>query len=168
MKDATACSPRRAASLLRSGAAQFCCRPDPTGRRVARFGYNGPMSSVKPRDIFLAKITRREAPRAATGSATSIVTMDLMDRVGAWFPQAHLDARQMADLAAAGHTLLGFDNVMPLFGGGRQEISLSFSSLLCSPASFREKMFSGRSPWLAADWCFPDKSRPGSPPRRQR
>lgn len=82
------------------------------------------MSSIKPRDVFLSKITGREAPRAATGSATSIVTMDLMDRVGAWFPQAHLDARQMAALAAAGYTELGFDNVMPLFGVWHESAAL--------------------------------------------
>jgi [methyl-Co(III) methanol-specific corrinoid protein]:coenzyme M methyltransferase len=38
-----------------------------------------------------------------------------MDRVGAFFPEAHLDAEKMAALAMAGHTELGFDVVMPLF-----------------------------------------------------
>lgn len=68
-----------------------------------------------PREIFLRALCRQPVPRPATGSATSVVTCDLMDAVGVHFPQAHLDAQQMADLAAAGHTLLGFDNVMPLF-----------------------------------------------------
>jgi [methyl-Co(III) methanol-specific corrinoid protein]:coenzyme M methyltransferase len=44
-----------------------------------------------------------------------VVTTDLMDRVGVHFPEAHLDPERMAVLAAAGHTVLGFDNVMPLF-----------------------------------------------------
>jgi len=79
---------------------------------------------MKPRDIFLSQITRAPAPRPATGSATSIVTVDLMDRVGAWFPEAHLDAEQMAALAAAGHTELGFDNVMPLFGVWHESAAL--------------------------------------------
>ncbi len=69
----------------------------------------------RPRDIFLNALRRRKTPRPATGSATSIVTADLMTDVGIHFPDAHLDARKMADLAAAGHTALGFDNVMPLF-----------------------------------------------------
>jgi uroporphyrinogen-III decarboxylase len=71
---------------------------------------------MKPRDVFLAKITRQKAPRPAIGSATSIVTMDLMDEVGASFPGAHRDVEKMVTLAAAGYTHLGYDNVMPLFG----------------------------------------------------
>ena len=39
---------------------------------------------MKPRDIFLAKLRRGAAPRPGIGSATSIVTSDLMDKVGAW------------------------------------------------------------------------------------
>jgi [methyl-Co(III) methanol-specific corrinoid protein]:coenzyme M methyltransferase len=38
-----------------------------------------------------------------------------MDKAGVFFPEAHLDAKNMAELAASGHTILGFDNVMPLF-----------------------------------------------------
>lgn len=49
------------------------------------------------------------------GSATSIVTTNLMDTVGVFFPEAHLDAAAMADLAEAGYIVIGFDNVMPLF-----------------------------------------------------
>ena len=70
---------------------------------------------VKPRDIFLAKLHRGAASRAATGSATSMVTADLMDKIGVFFPEAHTDGVKMAALAAAGFTELGFDNVMPLF-----------------------------------------------------
>jgi MtaA/CmuA family methyltransferase len=67
------------------------------------------------REIFLAKLHRQPGPRAATGSATSVITTDLMKEVGVWFPDAHLEAGAMATLAAASHTVLGFDNVMPLF-----------------------------------------------------
>jgi len=70
---------------------------------------------MKPRDIFLAGITGGSVPCPATGSATSIVTTDLMDQVGAWFPEGHLEPEPMAALAAAGYTQLGFENVMPLF-----------------------------------------------------
>lgn len=79
---------------------------------------------MTPRDVFLAKIRRRTAPRIATGSATSIVTADLMDRAGAAFPEAHLDPETMARLAAAGHTILGFDNVMPLFSVWQESAAL--------------------------------------------
>jgi [methyl-Co(III) methanol-specific corrinoid protein]:coenzyme M methyltransferase len=71
---------------------------------------------MKPRDIFLAALRRQPTPRPAVGSATSIVTLDLMEEAGVFFPEAHLDANKMANLAETGHSLIGFDNVMPLFG----------------------------------------------------
>jgi [methyl-Co(III) methanol-specific corrinoid protein]:coenzyme M methyltransferase len=79
---------------------------------------------MKSRDIFLTKLHRGTAPRAAVGSATSIVTTDLMDKVGVTFPDAHLDPGKMALLAAAGHTELGFDNVMPLFSVWHESAAL--------------------------------------------
>jgi len=75
----------------------------------------GKVAAVKSREIFLRAPKRQEVPRPAVGSATSVVTIDLMDATGIAFPEAHLDAAKMAGLAAAGHTLIGFDNVMPLF-----------------------------------------------------
>ncbi|MBN1291599.1 MAG: MtaA/CmuA family methyltransferase [Candidatus Latescibacteria bacterium] len=70
---------------------------------------------MKPKDIFMKSLFREQVPRPATGSATSVVTVDLMDKAGFFFPEAHLDAEKMAGLAAAGYTEIGFDNVMPLF-----------------------------------------------------
>lgn len=49
------------------------------------------------------------------GTGTSIACQDLMNLTGAQFPDAHLDAEKMAALAMTGHTVLGFDVVMPLF-----------------------------------------------------
>ncbi|UCF97538.1 MAG: hypothetical protein JSV89_20550 [Spirochaetaceae bacterium] len=79
---------------------------------------------MKPREIFLRALKRQEVPRPAVGSATSIVTMDLMDATGVSFPEAHLDAARMAELAAAGHTIIGFDNVMPLFSVWHESAAL--------------------------------------------
>ena len=79
---------------------------------------------MTPREIFLHSLKRLPTPRVAVGSATSIVTTDLMQRVGAFFPEAHVDAQQMAALAQAGHTVLGFDNVMPLFSVWHESASL--------------------------------------------
>ena len=79
---------------------------------------------MQPRDIFLAKLARKPAPRVGIGSATSIVTTDLMGEVKVTFPAAHLDAEHMARLAAAGHTVLGFDNVMPLFSVWHESAAL--------------------------------------------
>ncbi|HUV08179.1 MAG TPA: uroporphyrinogen decarboxylase family protein [Spirochaetia bacterium] len=79
---------------------------------------------MKPREIFLGSLLRAPTPRPATGSATSVVTMDLMEKAGIYFPKAHLDAEMMASLAAAGHTEIGFDNVMPLFSVWHESAAL--------------------------------------------
>jgi [methyl-Co(III) methanol-specific corrinoid protein]:coenzyme M methyltransferase len=79
---------------------------------------------MNSREIFLGALYRRPVPRRATGSATSVVTVDLMERAGVFFPEAHRDAEKMASLAAAGHTELGFDNVMPLFSAWQESAAL--------------------------------------------
>ena len=53
-----------------------------------------PATGMKPREIFLASLCRQAVPRLATGSATSVVTTDLMNHAGVWFPEAHLDAKK--------------------------------------------------------------------------
>jgi MtaA/CmuA family methyltransferase len=68
------------------------------------------------RSRFLAALDRTHPARATSyGTGTSIACRELMDCAGAWFPDAHLDAEKMAALAITGHTVLGFDVVMPLF-----------------------------------------------------
>ncbi len=79
---------------------------------------------MKPREIFLAAVHRQSVPRAATGSATSVVTTDLMDHARVWFPEAHLNASKMAALAETALTVLGFDNIMPLFSVWHESAAL--------------------------------------------
>jgi MtaA/CmuA family methyltransferase len=79
---------------------------------------------MKPREIFLASLRRQSVPRAATGSATSVVTTDLMNHAGVWFPEAHLKASQMVALAETAATILGFDNIMPLFSVWHESAAL--------------------------------------------
>jgi len=38
-----------------------------------------------------------------------------MEKLNIYFPEGHLKSGSMAALAAAGHSIMGFDNVMPLF-----------------------------------------------------
>ncbi|MGQ9576043.1 MAG: MtaA/CmuA family methyltransferase [Thermoguttaceae bacterium] len=68
------------------------------------------------RQRFLDALARKDpsGPRVF-GTGTSVACRELMEATGAFFPEAHLDAEKMAALAMAGHTLLGFDVVMPLF-----------------------------------------------------
>jgi MtaA/CmuA family methyltransferase len=70
---------------------------------------------MNPKTIFMRALERKPTPRPATGSATSVVTTDLQEKVDAFFPDAHRDPELMARLAEAGHSVLGFDNIMPLF-----------------------------------------------------
>lgn len=79
---------------------------------------------MKPKEVFLRALRREPVPRHATGSATSIATVDLMKRTNYSFPEAHLDPEIMAGLAEAGHTVLGFDNVMPLFSVCHESASI--------------------------------------------
>lgn len=68
------------------------------------------------RPRFLDAIRRRNtAGPAVFGAGTSVACRELMDQVGAWFPEAHTHPAAMFRLALAGHTVLGFDVVMPLF-----------------------------------------------------
>ncbi len=71
--------------------------------------------SMTPRHRFLSALYGGRVDRPATGSAVSMVTVELMSEVGVCFPDAHLDPEKMAMLAAAGHEILGFDNIMPYF-----------------------------------------------------
>ncbi len=65
---------------------------------------------------FLEAVGRANTSgRLVFGTGTSVVCQELMAQVGVGFPEAHLDPEKMAALAMAGHTVLGFDVVMPLF-----------------------------------------------------
>ncbi|MFC1552434.1 uroporphyrinogen decarboxylase family protein [Candidatus Latescibacterota bacterium] len=79
---------------------------------------------MKQKEIFLRALSRQSVPRPATGSATSIATIDLMNKTGHFFPDVHTDAEKMAGLAGAGYTELGFDNVMPLFSVCHESVAL--------------------------------------------
>lgn len=72
--------------------------------------------------LFLEALKRNGV--TACGSATSVATMDLMDKTGCLFPEAHLDAEKMAGLAETGHTLIDFDCVMPLFSVWHESAAL--------------------------------------------
>jgi [methyl-Co(III) methanol-specific corrinoid protein]:coenzyme M methyltransferase len=70
----------------------------------------------------LAKGPKGVRPPAA--NPTSIVCHGLMDAAGVDFPQAHLDAQAMADLALAGYEIVGFDAVMPEYSVDQEAAAL--------------------------------------------
>ncbi len=57
----------------------------------------------------------RKGDRISVVNPTSIVSVELMEKTGVYFPEAHLDSSKMSQLAAAGHEILGFDSIMPEF-----------------------------------------------------
>ena len=68
------------------------------------------------RKTFLDAVARKnDSGKLVFGTGTSIVCRELMEQTQTYFPEAHLDAEKMAALAVTGHTILGFDVVMPLF-----------------------------------------------------
>lgn len=70
---------------------------------------------MNSRARVLAALRRQPVDRAPVVNPTSVATVELMDLAGAPFPDANRLPEPMARLAAAGHTELGFDSVMPVF-----------------------------------------------------
>ena len=73
------------------------------------------VSAMTSRARVLAARRRQPTDRPAVGSATSVISMELMEEVGVFFPEAHLEAEAMAELAASACTILGHDVIMPIF-----------------------------------------------------
>lgn len=66
----------------------------------------------------------RKPARAPVANPTSIICHDIMDKAGIGFPEAHLDADLMADLAEAAMELTGFDCAMPEFSVQQEAAAL--------------------------------------------
>jgi len=73
------------------------------------------ITSMTCRERVLAALRRDPVDRTPCSNPTSIATVELMDLVGANFPEANQNPELMARLAATGHTEIGFDSVMPVF-----------------------------------------------------
>jgi MtaA/CmuA family methyltransferase len=79
---------------------------------------------MSPKRRFLAALLGGPVDRVPVGNVVSVATVELMDACGVRFPQAHVNAADMARLAAAGHTLLGYDTVMPVFSVTQEAAAL--------------------------------------------
>ena len=67
------------------------------------------------RERVLAALRGDPVDRTPVCNPTSVATVELMDLVDAYFPEANREPELMARLAATGYTELGFDSIMPVF-----------------------------------------------------
>ena len=74
--------------------------------------YNNKYS---PRRRLSNAFYRNKKRCIATATPTSIVSVELMEKVGIYFPEANKKASLMAELASSGYEILGFDTIMPSF-----------------------------------------------------
>ncbi|OIQ62537.1 MtaA/CmuA family methyltransferase [Neomoorella thermoacetica] len=79
---------------------------------------------MTPKRRFLSALFGGRVDRAPVANPTSLVTVELMERTGAYFPDAHLDAEKMARLAATSYEVLGFDTIMPVFSAHTESAAL--------------------------------------------
>lgn len=78
-----------------------------------------------PYNLFMSALfDGRKGARPSAGNPTSIACHGLMDACGVSFPEAHLNANAMAELALAGHEIVGFDTVMPEFSVDQEAAAL--------------------------------------------
>ncbi len=82
------------------------------------------MKSTPYNLVMSALYNGRKGERPPAGNPTSIVCQDLMDASGVYFPHAHVDANAMAELALAGHEIVGFDTVMPEYSVHQEAAAL--------------------------------------------
>ncbi|MGE5620656.1 MAG: MtaA/CmuA family methyltransferase [Sphingomonadaceae bacterium] len=80
--------------------------------------------AMSPKRRFLSALFGGRLDRASVANPTSIATVELMERTGVRFPEAHLDGEKMAILAAAGHDLLGYDTIAPVFSVQQEAAAL--------------------------------------------
>jgi [methyl-Co(III) methanol-specific corrinoid protein]:coenzyme M methyltransferase len=69
------------------------------------------MSKNEAREIFLAALHGEKTPRPAVATVDQSATYEQMDILGVKWPDANMDAKLMAKLAAGAHSILGFDAV---------------------------------------------------------
>lgn len=79
---------------------------------------------MSPKRRFLAAMMGGPVDRIPVGNVVSVITVELMAAADAWFPQAHLNADEMARLAVTGHEILGYDTVMPIYSVTQEAAAL--------------------------------------------
>ena len=77
---------------------------------------NGGKPDLTPKRRFLANLMGgRKGKRISVCNPTHTICTEIINKIGVHLPEAHLDAGQMAEMAATSYEILGFDTVMPEF-----------------------------------------------------
>lgn len=80
---------------------------------------------LSPRRRFLSGLMGgRRGKRISVASPTSVISVELMEKLGIYFPEAHLEAQPMAELAAGSYDVLGFDTINPQFSVQQEAAAL--------------------------------------------
>lgn len=69
------------------------------------------MSELTPRERFMLAMRCKEVDRPPVCGMTTTATTELMEHTGAYWPEAHKYARQMADIALGAYDFLGLESV---------------------------------------------------------
>jgi methylthiol:coenzyme M methyltransferase len=99
------------------------------------------MNSMSGKQRFLAALRGEPTDRPPAASIVSVINYELMDRVGAHFPEANTEPEAMATLAAGAHEVMGFDSVMPIFSIAQEatalgcEVDWADSSMMPTPST---------------------------------
>lgn len=84
---------------------------------------------MTPKRRFLKALYGGRVDRPSVAAITSVVTTDIMEEIGCFFPEAHLNAEKMATLAATSYEILGYDTIMPLFSTITESAALGVPSV---------------------------------------
>jgi [methyl-Co(III) methanol-specific corrinoid protein]:coenzyme M methyltransferase len=75
------------------------------------FPEKGSFSMMRPIERVISALSREWVDRPPVCCMTTSVTVDQMRAVGSYWPGANTDAREMANLAMAAHSVVGFESV---------------------------------------------------------
>ncbi|MFQ5710813.1 MAG: MtaA/CmuA family methyltransferase [Candidatus Geothermarchaeales archaeon] len=98
---------------------------------------------MSPKRRFISGMLGGRVDRPPVGSATSVATIEQMERTGAFFPEAHYDKEKMFELASCAYEVLGYDVIMPYFS-----VWIACAALgMVVDWGDKEKMPEGNHPW---------------------
>ena len=81
-------------------------------------------TELTPKERVTRAMEGKPLDRPAAVNPTSNINVELMDLTNSPFPDAHRNPEMMTNLAEAGHTILGFDTIMPVFSIIAESVAL--------------------------------------------